>query len=73
MVADGEDDTEGRGGEGGGDRPDHPPGRHTPGPQDAFWVAVLGLIVVVLFLVGLLSNLDMNNGPANQDWNTVWH
>lgn len=66
-------DIEGRGVEGDGDPPDRPRGPDRPGPEDSFWVAVLVLIVVVLFLVGLLSNADMDTGPANQDWNTGWH
>lgn len=35
-------------------------------------MAVLVLIVVVLFLVGFLSNVDMDTGTPTQDWNTVW-
>ncbi|MFC9588745.1 hypothetical protein ACFTUC_02860 [Streptomyces sp. NPDC056944] len=74
LDADNDDAGRGRGAEGDGDQPDHPPGRHHPGPEDHFWVAVLVLIIVVLFLIGLLSNVDMNNtGPTGQDWETVWH
>lgn len=74
MVPDENNGAEGRNGEGPGDRPDRPPGPHRPGPQDAFWVGVLVLIVAVLVLVALLSQVDMDTGgPTYEDWNTVWH
>lgn len=65
---------EGRGDQGDGDRPARSRGRDRPGPEDDFWVVVLGLIVVVLFLVGLLSWLGTDAGTANRDWNGGgWH
>ncbi|MEU1423985.1 hypothetical protein [Kitasatospora sp. NPDC005751] len=55
------------------DRPDRPKGPYQTGFEDTFWLVLLGLIVVVLFLVGLLSSLGGDAGPANQDWNSGWH
>ncbi|MFJ3841328.1 hypothetical protein ACIPY6_38280 [Streptomyces sp. NPDC090054] len=50
----------------GDDRP------RVPGPsgfEDHFWLAVLALIVVILFLVGVMGAAT---GPANQDGYTGW-
>ncbi|MEU4101762.1 hypothetical protein [Streptomyces tanashiensis] len=73
TMLDADNDDTGSSAEKDGDQPDRTPGRHRPGPEDHIWVAALVLIVVVLFLIGLLSNLDMNNaGTTGQDWETVW-
>ncbi|MFD9593977.1 hypothetical protein ACFWA9_14620 [Kitasatospora sp. NPDC059973] len=71
-------DAEGRSDQEDGDgdrpnRPDRPKGPYRPGFEDTFWLVLLGLIVAVLFLVGLLSSLGGDAGPANQDWNSGWH
>ncbi|MEV8099813.1 hypothetical protein [Kitasatospora sp. NPDC085879] len=70
-MTDEDNDAEGRSDEGDGDRPYRPSGPYRPGPEDRFWLILLVLIVVVLGLVGLLSNGDP--GLANQDGNTGWH
>ncbi|MGW6420585.1 hypothetical protein [Streptomyces sp. NPDC055055] len=75
-MVDGEDDDAVRRADGDGDddRPDRPQDTHHPGPADHFWVGVLVVIVVILVLIGILSNVDMNNGgDPSQDWDTVWH
>ncbi|MQS18105.1 hypothetical protein F7Q99_39450 [Streptomyces kaniharaensis] len=46
---------------------------HQPGPEDRVMVALFGLIVLILILVGIFSNLDVDTGGPTQDWNTVWH
>ncbi|MER6398151.1 hypothetical protein ABT263_19155 [Kitasatospora sp. NPDC001603] len=77
-MAEKDSDAEGRSDQedGDGDRlnqPDRPKGPYRPGFEDTFWLVLLGLIVAVLFLVGLLSSLGGDAGPANQDWNSGWH
>ncbi|MBB4986680.1 MULTISPECIES: hypothetical protein [Streptomyces] len=73
-MADVHNDDENRNAEEDSARPERPQGPHEPSAADHFWVAVLVVIIVVLILVGILSNIDMNDsGSSTQDWNTVWH
>ncbi|MFI8086367.1 hypothetical protein ACIF6L_36915 [Kitasatospora sp. NPDC086009] len=75
-MADQDSDAKSRSDEEDGDLPDRPArpnGPHRPGFEDTFWLVLLGLIVVVLFMIGLLSSSGGDAGPANQDWNSGWH